>query len=39
VGVDERRRYYRLTRSGRAAVQADVDRLGAIVRIARATRW
>ncbi len=35
-GADERRRYYRLTRSGREALQAEVDRLGALVRTARA---
>jgi DNA-binding PadR family transcriptional regulator len=35
-GGDERRRYYRLTRSGRDALQAEVDRLGALVRTARA---
>jgi DNA-binding PadR family transcriptional regulator len=34
--ADERRRYYRLTRSGRDALQAEVDRLGALVRTARA---
>ena len=35
-GADERRRYYRLTRSGRDALQAEVDRLSALVRTARA---
>src|SRR5437588_6104753 len=33
---DERRRYYRLTRSGRDALKAEVDRLDALVRAARA---
>jgi DNA-binding PadR family transcriptional regulator len=36
--VDERRRYYRLTRSGREALRAEVDRLDALVRAARAQR-
>ena len=35
-GADKRRRYYRLTRPGRDALQAEVDRLGALVRTARA---
>jgi DNA-binding PadR family transcriptional regulator len=34
--VDERRRYYRLTRSGRDALRAEVERLDALVRGARA---
>lgn len=34
--VDERRKYYRLTRAGRDAVKAEVDRLEALVRAARA---
>src|SRR5437870_1983422 len=33
---DERRRYYRLTRSGREALRAEVARLEALVRGARA---
>lgn len=33
--VDERRRHYRLTRSGREALEAEIDRLDAIVRAAR----
>jgi len=37
-GSDERRRYYRLTRSGREALRSEVDRLGALVRAARAHR-
>jgi DNA-binding PadR family transcriptional regulator len=36
--LDERRRYYRLTRSGREALQAEVDRLDALVRTARTQR-
>lgn len=32
---DERRRYYRLTASGRAAVIAETDRLHAMVKLAR----
>jgi DNA-binding PadR family transcriptional regulator len=33
---DERRRYYRLTRSGRQVAQAEADRLATLVRQARA---
>ena len=33
--VDERRRYYRLTQSGREALKAEVERLDALVRVAR----
>jgi len=33
---DERRRYYRLSRSGREALRAEVERLDALVRGARA---
>ena len=33
---DERRRYYRLSRSGREALKAEVDRLDTILRGARA---
>ena len=32
----ERRRYYRITRAGRAAVSAETERLAGLVRIARA---
>jgi DNA-binding PadR family transcriptional regulator len=35
--TDERRRYYRLTRFGRRAAAAEVDRLNALVKQARAT--
>jgi DNA-binding PadR family transcriptional regulator len=35
-GGDERRRYYRLSRSGRDALKAEVERLDALVRGARA---
>jgi DNA-binding PadR family transcriptional regulator len=35
---DERRRYYRLTRSGRAAVAGEAQRLAAAVQQARAIR-
>jgi len=33
---DERRRYYRLTRAGRRALKAEVERMDALVRTARA---
>jgi len=36
--VDPRRRYYRLTRSGRGALTAEMERLDALVREARAQR-
>jgi len=36
--LDERRRYYRLTRGGREALSTEVDRLDGLVRIARAQR-
>jgi DNA-binding PadR family transcriptional regulator len=36
--VDQRRRYYRMTRDGRAALEAEVDRLGAVLDAARAHR-
>ena len=36
--VDERRRYYRLTRGGREALAAEIDRLEALVRVARGHR-
>jgi len=35
---DERRRYYRLTRPGREALTAEVERLDSLVRAARAER-
>ena len=35
--TDERRRYYRLTRFGRRAAAAEVERLSALVKQARAT--
>src|ERR1700704_5781739 len=35
--TDERRRYYRLTRFGRRVAAAEVDRLNALVKQARAT--
>ena len=36
--TDERRRYYRITRSGREALGDEVDRLGALLDVARAHR-
>jgi DNA-binding PadR family transcriptional regulator len=36
--VDARRRYYRLTRAGREALELEVDRLGALLDAARAHR-
>ena len=36
--VDARRRYYRMTRDGREALEAEVDRLGALLDAARAHR-
>lgn len=35
-GTDERRRYYRLHRDGRAALDAEVRRMAALVRVAQA---
>src|SRR5262245_31745657 len=35
---DERRRYYRLTRAGRDALRAEVERLDSLLRAARAER-
>jgi DNA-binding PadR family transcriptional regulator len=35
---DERRRYYRLTRAGRVALEADAKRLDGLVRTARSRR-
>jgi DNA-binding PadR family transcriptional regulator len=37
-GVDERRKYYRLTRSGRAALAAEIGRLENLIRAARSER-
>ena len=37
ASVDERRRYYRLTRFGRRVASAEVDRLNSLVQQARAT--
>ena len=36
--TDERRRYYRLTRIGREALRAEVDRLGELLDVARSHR-
>jgi DNA-binding PadR family transcriptional regulator len=36
--ADARRRYYRLSRDGRQALKAEVDRLGALLDIARTHR-
>jgi DNA-binding PadR family transcriptional regulator len=36
--TDPRRRYFRLTRDGRAALREEVDRLGALLDVARAHR-
>ena len=38
AGVDERRRYYRLTASGRQALEAEVSRMETVVRKARSLR-
>jgi DNA-binding PadR family transcriptional regulator len=38
TAMDERRRYYRLTRIGREALKAEVDRLGALLDVARTHR-
>jgi DNA-binding PadR family transcriptional regulator len=38
AATDERRRYYRLTRDGREALRTEVDRLGALLDVARAHR-
>ena len=37
-GVDERRRYYRLTGEGRQALEAEISRLEGVVRKARSLR-
>ena len=36
--IDERRRYYQLTKSGRAALKGEVERMETLVRTARARR-
>ena len=36
--ADERRRYYRITRTGRDALRAEIDRLGALLEVARTHR-
>src|SRR3954451_4977957 len=38
AAIDERRRHYRLTRSGRHALEAEVRRMEALVRAAHAQR-
>lgn len=38
AATDERRRYYRITRTGREALRAEVDRLGALLDVARTHR-
>ena len=38
ASVDERRRHYRLTKSGRHALEAEVRRMEGLVRVARAHR-
>lgn len=38
VGVDERRRYYRLGRSGRLALAEETERMAQAVKVARARR-
>ena len=38
IDDDQRRRYYRMTREGRAALRDEVDRLGALLEAARAHR-
>jgi DNA-binding PadR family transcriptional regulator len=37
-GADERRRYYRLTRAGRRALESEVARMDTLLRTARAQR-
>jgi DNA-binding PadR family transcriptional regulator len=37
-GSDERRRYYRLTSSGRKSARAEADKLADVLRVARAKR-
>jgi DNA-binding PadR family transcriptional regulator len=38
-GADSRRRNYRLTRSGRALLDAELERVEALVRKAKTMRW
>jgi DNA-binding PadR family transcriptional regulator len=38
AATDERRRYYRLTRAGREALRTEVDRLAALLELARGHR-
>jgi len=38
AAADERRRYYRLTRLGRRSLEAEVERMDALVRTARTLR-
>ncbi|OFW21751.1 MAG: hypothetical protein A3H97_22870 [Acidobacteria bacterium RIFCSPLOWO2_02_FULL_65_29] len=38
TAADERRRYYRLTRLGRRSLEAEVERMDALVRTARSQR-
>jgi DNA-binding PadR family transcriptional regulator len=38
AATDARRRYYRITRTGREALRGEVDRLGALLDVARAHR-
>ena len=37
--ADSRRRYYRLTRGGRALVEMELERVEALVKRARALQW
>jgi len=37
--ADSRRRYYRLTRGGRALVEAELERVEALVKRAKALQW
>lgn len=38
AGEDQRRRYYRMTRDGREALGEEIDRLGALLEVARSHR-
>jgi DNA-binding PadR family transcriptional regulator len=38
-GADSRRRYYRLTRSGRALVDSELERVEALLKRAKALQW
>ena len=38
AATDERRRYYRITRTGREALRSEIDRLGVLLDVARAHR-